>query len=103
MVSLPTCQKTDRTGIEMELLHNACIHHFLRRNCACFCLAMQGGSERFLVSTFYTGISRTMPLSLDRITLARDGLLFEPSSNVPIVRAEFIEQGVEAGVVARLQ
>lgn len=47
--------------------------------------------ERFVVSTFYTGASRTMPLSLDRITLARDGLLFEPSSNAPIVRAEFIE------------
>ena len=59
--------------------------------------------ERFVVSTFYTGTSRPMPLSLDRITLARDGLLFEPSSNAPIVRAEFIEQHVEAGVVTRLQ
>ena len=56
-----------------------------------------------MVSTFYTGISRPMSLSLDCITFARDGLLFEPSSNAPIVRAEFIEQGVEAGVVARLQ
>ncbi len=64
---------------------------------------MQGELERFLVSTFYTGISRPMSLSLDCITFARDGLLFEPSSNAPIVRAEFIEQGAEAGVVARLQ